>query len=144
MKRSALVEPILIAEVNETPVRFFAPPDGRPSFAWAAIADVALAARYPEPRNPSFLVDLLRDAGDDAARINTPDGSESVVAFWLAKAFFDGAVLIGAIEQSVGRAFVREAAIATSTLIDPRRAPLERYLVQARIRHDTSMTRFMP
>ncbi|MCB4771048.1 hypothetical protein LGR54_20775 [Ancylobacter sp. Lp-2] len=143
MKR-ARVDPIFIGEVNDVAVRFFGPPDRRPSFAWAAVADVLLAARYPEPSNPSFLVELLRDASGDAARIGTPDGTEMVVAFWLAKAFFDGAALIGAIDKGVARAFTRQAAIATSRLIDPRNDAPERYLIQARARHDATMTRFMP
>ena len=144
MTRRSLIDPIFVGVVNDVSVRFFAAPDRRPAFALAAVADVLLASRYPDARNPSFLVDLRRDAGHDTLRIATLDGTETVAAFWLAKAFFDGAVLIDTIDQSVARAFVREAAIATSKLIDLRSDALERYLIQARARHDASMERFLP
>lgn len=144
MMRGALVSPVFTGIVNDVPVRFFAPTGELPAFAWCALADVALAARLPDPRNPAFLADLRRDAGDDALRIATPDGLETVAAFWIGRAIFDGGVLVGTIDQATQRAFVRQAATATSLLVDPRRDTLDYYLSVASERQEAAMARFAP
>lgn len=144
MKRSYFEKPIYSSAINDVSVRFFAPPDRRPAFAWVAVADALLASRFPEPINPDFLLDLRRDAADDTLTISTPDGAETIAAFWLARAMFDGAVLVGATTQEVVETFLAETAVATVAVMGPlSRARIQHFLDLAADRHEAATLGFL-
>ncbi|MFK8251782.1 hypothetical protein [Ancylobacter terrae] len=112
------VEPIHGGVVNAIAVRFFRSPAGD-QLAWVALADILLAARFPDESAPNFLADLHRDAAGDTLLIETPDGVETAVAFWLGRCLLEAAVDMGWVSSDVMDQFLAEASAATIVAVGP-------------------------
>lgn len=135
-------DPVYTGIVNDVVVRFFRSPEND-QLAWVALADVLLAARYPDECAPNFLGDLHRDAAGDARLVVTLDGIETVLAFWIGRALIEGAVDIGWVGSDAMDAFLAQTSAATVAALGPMpQAALVSFTERAIAAQDERMARF--